>query len=113
MGGYGIVSVTRAITRDGFVAGAPTSLLSTVFAMTEGEVRVIQGEGFTGLVRLDAIQPAEAASEDAEALRDSIELRARQQLAQDAFTLFTNALSAEAGIQIDQTAINAVHAQMN
>ncbi len=113
MGGYGIVSVTRAITRDGFVAGAPTSLLSTVFAMTEGEVRVIQGEGFTGLVRLDAIQPAEAAGEDAEALRDSIELRARQQLAQDAFTLFTNALSAEAGIQIDQTAINAVHAQMN
>ena len=113
LGAYGIVSVTRAITRDGFVEEAPASLLTAVFAMTEGEVRVIAEDGFTGLVRLDAIQPAETTGEDAEALRDTIELRARQALAQDAFSLFTNALSNEAGIQIDQTAINAVHAQMN
>ncbi len=113
LGGFGIVSVTRAITRDGFVENTPATLLPTVFAMTEGEVQVIQGDGFTGLVRLDNIQPAETEGEDAAALVDSIELRARQALAQDAFTLFTNALSNEAGIQIDQTAINAVHAQMN
>ena len=113
LGAYGIVTVTRAITRDGFVEDAPSTLLPAVFEMAEGEVRVIQGEGFTGLVRLDSVQPAETTGEEAEALRDTIELRARQALAQDAFTLFTNALSNEAGIQIDQTAINAVHAQMN
>jgi peptidyl-prolyl cis-trans isomerase D len=113
LGGFGIVSVTRDITRDGFVEGAPTTLLPTLFTMAEGEVQVIQGEGFTGLVRLDTIQAAETEGDEAAALRDSIELRARQALAQDAFTLFTNALSNEAGIQIDQTALNAVHAQMN
>lgn len=93
--------------------GAPETLLPALFDMTEGELRLVQGDGFTGLLRLDAILPAETAGEDAEALRDSIAIRVQQTLAQDAFTLFTNALSNEAGIQIDQTAVNAVHAQMN
>lgn len=113
LGAFGIVSVSRGIGRDGFVEGAPETLLPAVFAMAEGELRVIEGPGFTGLVQLDAILPAETEGAEAEALRDTITLRARQALAQDAFTLFTNALSNEAGIQIDQTAVNAVHAQMN
>lgn len=110
---FGIVSRNPAIIRDGFVEGAPETLLPALFDMTEGELRLVQGDGFTGLLRLDAILPAETAGEDAEALRDSIAIRVQQTLAQDAFTLFTNALSNEAGIQIDQTAVNAVHAQMN
>jgi len=110
---FGIVSRNPAIIRDGFVEGAPETLLPALFEMTEGELRLVQGDGFTGLLRLDAILPAETAGEDAEALRDSIAIRVQQTLAQDAFTLFTNALSNEAGIQIDQTAVNAVHAQMN
>ncbi|MEN9409340.1 MAG: hypothetical protein RL216_1314 [Pseudomonadota bacterium] len=113
LGAFGIVTVTKSIIRDGTVEGAPDTLLDTLFSMTEGELRVVQGNGFTGLLRLDAILPAETAGDDAEALRDSIAIRARQTLAQDAFSLFTNALSAEAGIQIDQTAVNAVNAQMN
>lgn len=113
LGAFGIVSVTRNITRDGFVESAPADLLDTLFAMEQDELRVVQGDGFTGLLRLDTISPAETAGEDAEALRDSIAIRAQQTLAQDAFALFTNALSTEAGIQIDQTAVNAVNAQMN
>ncbi|MBU9699900.1 SurA N-terminal domain-containing protein [Rhodobacteraceae bacterium HSP-20] len=113
LGAFGIVSVTRNITRDGFVESAPADLLDTLFAMEQEELRVVQGDGFTGLLRLDTISPAETAGEDAEALRDSIAIRAQQTLAQDAFALFTNALSTEAGIQIDQTAVNAVNAQMN
>lgn len=110
---FGIVTKTQAIIRDGFVEDAPETLLPTLFDMAEGEIRIVQGDGFTGLLRLDAILPAETAGEDAEALRDSIAIRIQQTLAQDAFTLFTNALSTEAGIQIDQTAVNAVNAQMN
>lgn len=113
LGAFGIVSVTRNITRDGFVEKAPADLLDTLFTMEQDELRVVQGDGFTGLLRLDTISPAETAGEDAEALRDSIAIRAQQTLAQDAFALFTNALSTEAGIQIDQTAVNAVNAQMN
>lgn len=113
LGAFGIVSVTRGVTRDAFLGDLPPAVLTTVFDLTEGEVQVVQAAGFTGLVRLDAILSAETEGEDAIALRESIAIRAQQTLAQDAFQLFTNALSNEAGIQIDQTAINAVHAQMN
>lgn len=113
LGAFGIVSVSRGVTRDAFLGDAPPAVLTTVFDLTEGGVQIVQTEDFTGLVRLDAILPAETEGEDAIALRESIAIRAQQTLAQDAFQLFTNALSNEAGIQIDQTAINAVHAQMN
>ncbi|PLL13014.1 peptidylprolyl isomerase [Tabrizicola sp. TH137] len=113
LGSFGIVTVGRDITRDGFVEDAPPALLDTLFRMTEGDLQLVQADGFTGLLRLDAIRPAETEGEDAIALREAISIRAQQTLAQDAFQLFTNALSNEAGIQIDQTAVNAVHAQFN
>lgn len=113
LGGYGIVEVTSEITRDGFVEGAPQDFMDRLFKMAEGEVAVVEGEGFTALVQLNAIIPAEATGEDAEALRESIAIQAEQGIAQDAFSLFTNALSNESGITLDQTAINAVHAQFN
>lgn len=113
LGAYGIVSVTRQILRDGFVENTPPDMIAQIFTMAAGDLAVVQADGFTGLVRLDGIAPADTTGEDAEALRDSIAIRAQQTLAQDSFQLFTNALSNEAGIQIDQTAINAVHAQFN
>lgn len=113
LGSFGIVTVGRDITRDGFVEDAPPALLDTLFRMAEGDLQLVQADGFTGLLRLDAIRPAETEGEDAIALREAISIRAQQTLAQDAFQLFTNALSNEAGIQIDQTAVNAVHAQFN
>ena len=47
------------------------------------------------------------------ALREAIQTQAEQAIAQDAFSLFTNGLTGAAGISLDQTAINAVHAQFN
>lgn len=113
LGGFGIVDVTPAITRDGFVEGAPQDFLTRVFDMQEGAVEVVEGDGFTGVVQLNAITPAEMEGEDAAALRDAIAIQAEQAIAQDAFGLFTTALSTEAGITLDQAAINAVHAQFN
>ena len=111
LGQFGIVSVTPEIARDGFVEGTPSDFLQTVFAMTEGEIRLIEAKGFTGLVRLDSIKPAEATGDAAEALKAAIDAQAEQALAQDAFALFSAALTTEAGIHLDEAAINAVHAQ--
>ena len=113
LGGFGIVSVGKQVARDGFVEGAPPELLAALFEMAEGEVRVVEAGEFVGVVMLDAVQPAATEGEEAQALRESLEISAQQGIAQDAFTLFSGALSAEAGIQIDQAAVNAVHAQMN
>ena len=111
LGVYGIVSRTAATDRQGFVEGAPETLMTALFEMSAGDVRVIEGPGFTAVVSLDTIAPALTDGEDAIALREAIVIQATQAISGDAFTLFTNALTAEAGITLDQSAINAVHAQ--
>lgn len=110
IGSFGIVDVTPEIARDGFVADAPDSLLPAVFAMADGDVQVIEAPGFVAVVRLDSIQPPAADDEEAQAFRAALADQARQAIAADAFAAFTNALTLEAGITIDQAAINAVHA---
>lgn len=113
LAGFGVVDVTREIPRDGFVEGAPQDFMQRLFALSQDEVAVVEGDGFTGVVQLTAVLPAAQTGEDADAFRESIAIQIEQGIAQDAFSLFTNALSNEAGITLDQTAINAVNAQFN
>ena len=112
LGSFGIVDVTPEIARDGFVADAPASLLTAVFEMAAGDVRVVEEDGFIAVVRLDAIQPAASEGPDAEALRAAIAAQAVQAISQDAFAAFTDAITAEAGIALDQAMINAVNTSL-
>lgn len=109
IGTFGIVDVTPETARSGFIADAPETLLTDVFKLAEGAVQVVEAESFTAVVQLDKILPAATEGEDATALKDSLEAQAQQAIAQDAFAAFTAALTAEAGITLDQSAINAVH----
>ncbi len=112
IGRFGIVDVTPETSRTGFVADAPDTLLPEVFKMAEGATQVIEVPGFVAVVKLDKILPAATEGEDATALKASLEAQAQQAISQDAFAAFTNALTAEAGITIDQAAINAVHTSL-
>ena len=112
IGTFGIVDVASDIARDGFVANAPDTLLPSVFALNEGDVQVIDGPGFVGVVRLDRIRPADTEGDEAQALRDALAAQATQAIASDAFTAYTNALADEAGIVIDQTVLNGIHASL-
>jgi peptidyl-prolyl cis-trans isomerase D len=111
-GAFGIADVTLSMARDGFVEGAPDTLLPAIFSMAQAELRVIEGQDFVGLVRLDSIQPAATDTPDALAMKAEIGSQLQQALAQDAFELFSTALIAEAGITIDDAAIAAVNAQV-
>jgi peptidyl-prolyl cis-trans isomerase D len=110
-GSFGIAEVTLSMARNGFVEGAPDTLLPAIFEMTPGERRVIEGPDFAGLVQLDSIQPAPADTPDALATKAGLASQLQQALAQDAFEMFSTALIAEAGITINDAAIAAVHAQ--
>jgi peptidyl-prolyl cis-trans isomerase D len=112
IGSFGIVDVTPETARNGFVDKVPDSFLADVFKMPEGSVQVMEGEGFVAVVQLDRILPAETEGEDAQAMQEALAQQARQAIAGDAFAAFTAALTAEAGITLDQSAINAVHASM-
>ncbi|MES2668044.1 MAG: SurA N-terminal domain-containing protein [Pseudomonadota bacterium] len=111
LGAYGIVETTPQIARDGTVAGAPADVLTAVFQMAPGDLRVIEAPGFTALVRLDSITPAASTGDDAAALKGALAGQIEQALSADALTAFTEALTAEAGISLDQSALNAVNAQ--
>jgi peptidyl-prolyl cis-trans isomerase D len=110
---YGIVQRIAAIAREGFVEGAPPALMTAAFQMQPGDVRVIEAPGFIGVLVLDTVMPAAADGDDAAAIKGSIAAQVEQAFAQDALQLFSDALAQEAGIFLDQTAINAVNAQFN
>jgi peptidyl-prolyl cis-trans isomerase D len=112
IGTFGIVDVTPETARDGVVNGAPDTLLPAVFEMKEGDVRVIEAEGFVAVVTLDRIMPAAKDGDDATAMREALGAQIEQAISADAFNAFTSALTAEAGIALDQAAINAVHSSL-
>ena len=112
IGTFGIVDVTPETARSGFIADVPETLLPEVFKMAEGAVQLVEAEGFTAVVQLDKILPAATDSDDAKALKASLEAQAQQAISQDAFAAYTAALTAEAGIALDQAAINAVHTSL-
>jgi peptidyl-prolyl cis-trans isomerase D len=112
LGSFGIVDVTPETARNGFVENTPETLLSDIFKLTEGSVQMIEAPGFIAVVQLDRILPAETEGEDAVAMQEALAAQAQQAIASDAFAAFTDALTAEAGISLDQAAINAVHASL-
>lgn len=112
IGTFGIVDVTPETARSGFIADVPETLLPEVFKMAEGAAQVIEAPGFVAVVKLDKVMPAATDTEDAKALKASLEAQVEQAISQDAFAAYTAALTAGAGITIDQAAINAVHASL-
>lgn len=112
LGALGIVDVTPEIARDGFVEGAPKSLLPDVFLMQPGDLKVIEDGDFVALVRLDAITPADETGDAAAALKSALASQIEQAFAADAMQGYTGALQDAAGIQLDQAAITAVNTSL-
>lgn len=104
-------TVTEGATRSGFVPDAPERLLETVFEMETGEVRVIEGDGRVVIARLDAATPPDRDDPATAELAEAIERQVSGGIAQDLFEAYLREIRARAGVQLDQAAINAVHAQ--
>ncbi|MGO4909679.1 SurA N-terminal domain-containing protein [Pseudorhodobacter sp. W20_MBD10_FR17] len=116
LGGFGVTEVIPNLTRSSTIEGVPAAVLTETFKIDTGETRVVEGNtpdnaSYVGLVQLQSITPGVASGEDADALKGAISAQVEQALSQDAFTLYTNALTQDAGITLNTTAINAVHSQ--
>jgi peptidyl-prolyl cis-trans isomerase D len=108
------VTEERNITRDQFIPGTAPGFLSRVFQMEPGDLAVIdgpvEGAGPTVLiVRLDDILPADETDPGVIALRERLSESGRAGLAQDLFQAYVGQLQTQAGVQLDQAAINAVN----
>ena len=109
----GDASTETGVLRDAFIEGGDATLVETVFAMdAPGDViGIATGNGTVLAVRLDAINDAEAEDAESIALKDGFAQQTAETIARDMLTAFTNSVQNSAGISINQTAINAVHAQ--
>ena len=101
------------ITRRDYRADAPADFIETVFSMTEGEVRVIEGAGRIHILRLDGIAPPDEDNPDLARIGESLRTQIESDLSQDVFQLLANDIRERAGVTLDQAAINAVHANFN
>ncbi|KJS43981.1 MAG: peptidylprolyl isomerase [Roseovarius sp. BRH_c41] len=103
------------MTRRDYRPEAPAEFIDTVFDMEEGEVRVIEGEGRLFVLRLDSIAPPaeDAEDEDLARLRSALQDQVAGDLGQDLFQVLANDIRARAGVELNQAALNAVHANFN
>lgn len=99
-----------AMTRRGFINGAPTDFLSQVFQMELGEVRVLPNDGGAIIVRLDEVVPTDPADEVFAAEAEAIAQSAGEAIAQDIYELYTRDVQLRTDVELDDAAINAIHA---
>lgn len=103
------------MTRRDYRPEAPAEFIDTVFDMEEGEVRMIEGEGRLFILRLDSIAPPaeDTEDEDLARLRTALQDQVSGDLGQDLFQVLADDIRARAGVELDQAAMNAVHANFN
>ena len=113
IGSLGIVTTSPMAEREALVSGAPSQMMAEVFAMAPGEVRVVAEGGSVVLVQLNSITPAAASGDEAEATRASIGGMLQSAIARDLLQTYTQALTTDAGLTLDEAAMNAVKASFN
>ena len=99
------------LTRGEFSTSLPPSLISAAFDMEPGETRAVTGLADVMLLRLDTVNAADHDSEQAQLLTDSLQQQASSAIAQDLFNAMATEIQSRMGLELNQQAINAVHAQ--
>jgi peptidyl-prolyl cis-trans isomerase D len=105
------IEMERGLTRDTELLTTPPTFMSEVFAMEPGEIRVISGNGAAFVLRLDEIREADMSDPQNMMLRGVFGQQAAQEIAGDILTAFTTGVIAQSGVEINEAAVNAVHAQ--
>lgn len=105
-------TVSDNLTRGSFVADTPQDFMTTVFEMQPGETRALPTETGAIIVRLNAVTPADLSSERLTAQAADITQQASAGIAQDIFDAYAEAIRARTDVVIDQSAVNAVNAQL-
>jgi peptidyl-prolyl cis-trans isomerase D len=99
--------------RGGIQPDTPAEFVSTVFGMQAGDVRTLEDTGRLFIIRLDEVLPPNAEDSDVAMLRDALDGRVAGSIAQDLYQVLAEDIRTRAGVQIDQQALNAVHANFS
>lgn len=102
----------RGIGRDAFLEGTPPDFTQTVFQLESDEVAVLAADGDVWIVRLDAINVADGSEPEAMLVKAAFAAEAATLFASGITNAYTQALVDQAGVELNQAAMNAVTAQL-
>jgi len=109
----GILPNTAAgIARTDFTEGTPPDFSTSAFEMETGDLRVLTSDGDAWLMRVDAIAKPDLTDPATIAERDQFANQSSAEFSNGISTTYSQALIEEAGFEINQTAINAVHSHL-
>ncbi len=112
LSGLGLpVTVETRLTRDAFIEEATPEFLALIFTLDPGAATVVQAPDGVLIGQLNEVLPADPEDTDAAEMTAEFNEGLRQGIANDLLETFTGAMESRAGISLNQTAINAVHAQ--
>ncbi|MCV6594774.1 MAG: SurA N-terminal domain-containing protein [Silicimonas sp.] len=100
------------LARTGFLEGTPPDFLPRLFEMKEGELATVTADGDLWLFRLDAVNAPPLDTEESRAERDQFAAQSAGDFATAVLNAFSQAIVNEAGVELNQAAINAVHTQL-
>lgn len=104
--------INLGLTRGDFIEELPQDLLPRLFEMAPRESVILEGEDHLVLLRLDQILPADMSDETAQAIRQRLNGELAEAMAQDILSQFARSVQTEAGITVNDAALNAVHTQL-
>ncbi|WP_243698724.1 peptidylprolyl isomerase [Paracoccus alkanivorans] len=101
------------LTRDGWIEALPPALITEVFDIDAmGDIEIVDADDRVFLVRLDAVHAADLDSEDAVQVQDRVRQRLAQSLQADIFEYYARAAQSKAKVEVNQSAIDAINAQV-
>ncbi|WOI34305.1 SurA N-terminal domain-containing protein [Tritonibacter scottomollicae] len=103
------VTEQTGLTRTAYLDQTPVDLMNEVFEMEVGEVRVVSDAEGTVVVRLDDTLPPDD-SDDMQFLTQALSEQLDQSLSNEIFQIYMQAVQTRARPQVNQQAVNAVHA---
>ena len=107
-----VTTAYSGFRRDGYIADTPAEVVQKVFGMSAGESAAVATGETVHLLTLGGITDADPAEPEMQAATAALGEQARQGVAGDMLDLFTRALQGSVQITLNQTAIDAVQAQM-
>ena len=102
----------EGVTRDGVVEGLPPEAIEAIFEMAPGDALAVPTASGAAVIRLDRIVSADQESAEAQTAKSAFAEQSAATLADDILSAFVRAAEQDAGISLDQSAINAVQTQL-
>ncbi len=102
----------RNVGRDTLVEGTPPDFVTTLFQLKPDEVAVLAADGDAWVVRLDAVNVPDGTSEEAARAKAAFSEGIARDFSGALLTAYTSSLLDTREVEVNQSAISAVNAQL-